>query len=146
MLVNEHKYGVADNSYRAAGELSGITRLVDAFYANMDSFPQAQKIRQMHAAELTKVRQKLTYFLSGWLGGPRLFSEHYGGINIPGFHKKFRVGEAERDAWLLCMEKAIDDQPYAATFKKYLLAQLSIPAERVRQVSVKAHAQDTDVE
>lgn len=143
MLINEHKYGIEDNSYQAAGGLPGITRLVDAFYANMDSFPQAQEIRQMHGLELTEVRQKLAYFLSGWLGGPRLFSENYGGINIPGFHKKFRVGEAERDAWLLCMEKAIDDQPYESTFKKYLLAQLSIPAERVRQVSVKAHTQDT---
>ncbi len=141
MLINEHKYGVGENSYKAAGELQGITELVDAFYANMDDFPEAQKVRQMHGADLTEVRQKLAYFLSGWLGGPRLFAQHYGSISIPGFHQKFRVGEAERDAWLLCMEKAIDDQPYEESFKKYLLAQLSIPAERVRQVSVETQGQ-----
>lgn len=135
MLINEHNYGVGEYSYKAAGELAGITQLVNAFYSNMNQIPEAQKIRQMHGTELTEVRQKLVYFLSGWLGGPRLYSQHYGTINIPGFHKNFHVGEAERDAWLLCMKMAIDDQPYEDNFKKYLLAQLSIPAERVRQMS-----------
>ena len=31
------------DAYRAAGELAGITRLVDTFYANMDRFPEAHK-------------------------------------------------------------------------------------------------------
>jgi len=144
MITDENSYGVGENSYQAAGKLPGIIQLVEAFYTNMDNFPEARKIRQMHGVELAEVRQKLAYFLSGWLGGPRLFSEHYGAINIPGFHKKFRVGEAERDAWLLCMKMAIDDQPYRDDFKEYLLAQLKIPAERVRQVSAKTHFQDDD--
>ena len=32
--------------YRAAGELAGITSLVDAFYTNMDTFPEARVIRK----------------------------------------------------------------------------------------------------
>ncbi|MFK8048470.1 MAG: group II truncated hemoglobin [Halioglobus sp.] len=144
MITDENSYGVGENSYRAAGKLPGIIRLVEAFYTNMDNFPEARKIRQMHGAELAEVRQKLAYFLSGWLGGPRLFSEHYGAINIPGFHKKFRVGKTERDAWLLCMKTAIDDQPYQKDFKEYLLAQLKIPAERVRQAGSFSHEQGED--
>ncbi|MGH7180399.1 MAG: hypothetical protein ACREJN_00290 [Nitrospiraceae bacterium] len=42
----------------------------------------------------------MTYFLCGWLGGPKLFSEHYGPISIPGFHKQFPIGIDERDAKL----------------------------------------------
>lgn len=135
MQPNEHGYGVDDNSYKAAGELAGITKLVDDFYTEMDSLAEAETIRNMHPKDLAESRKKLTYFLSGWLGGPRLFTEHYGPISIPGFHKHLPIGDAERDAWLLCMQKAINAQNYPASFKAYLFAQITIPAERVRQMS-----------
>ena len=130
--MNEYGDGNSVNSYRAAGELAGITSLVDAFYANMDNFPEARVIRKMHPDDLTESRKKLTYFLCGVLGGPRLYIEHYGGVNLPDFHRQFPIGTGERDAWMLCMQHAIAAQPYEASFKEYLLARLSIPAERIR--------------
>ena len=133
MKVNEHGYGIRDNSYNAAGRLAGITCLVDNFFSNMDAFPEAKTIREMHPQDLTESRKKLTYFLSGWLGGPKLYQQHYGGISIPEVHKHLAIGETERDAWLLCMQKAIDAQQYLGSFKEYLFAQLKIPAERVKQ-------------
>ncbi len=133
MQPNEHEYGVGTNSYHAAGGLIGITCLVDDFFSNMETFPESEIIRKMHPQDLTESRKKLTYFLSGWLGGPRLYSENYGGINIPEAHKHLAIGDAERDAWLLCMQKAIDAQQYQDSFKKYLFSQLKIPAERVKQ-------------
>lgn len=127
--------GLRTTPYQEAGELAGITRLVDEFYINMETLPDAETIRNMHPEDLAESRKKLTYFLCGWLGGPRLFQEHYGPISIPGTHKRFPIGYEERDAWLLCMQRAIASQPYSAQFKDYLLAALSIPAERVRQVN-----------
>ena len=120
------------NSYRAAGELAGITSLVDAFYSNMDDFPEARVIRKMHPDDLTESRKKLTYFLCGVLGGPRLYLEHYGGVDLPDFHRQFPIGNDERDAWMFCMLSAISVQPYEASFKEYLVARLSISAERIR--------------
>jgi hemoglobin len=79
--------GTGMDAYRAAGELAEITSLVDAFYSNMDTFPEARVIRKMHPDDLTESRKKLTYFLCGVFGGPRLFIEHYGGINLPDFHR-----------------------------------------------------------
>ncbi len=128
-------YGSDDASYKAAGQLAGITQLVEDFYSCMDTFPEAYEIRQMHGEDLTESRLKLSYFLSGWLGGPKLYAQHFGGISIPGYHQHLAIGEQERDAWLLCMQQAIDKQPYDEAFKAYLLAQLRIPAERVRLVS-----------
>ena len=120
------------NAYQAAGELAGITSLVDAFYANMDTFPEARVIRNMHPDDLTESRKKLTYFLCGVLGGPRLYIDHYGGINLPDFHRQFPIGPDERNGWMLCMQHAIAVQPYEASFEEYLLARLWIPAERIR--------------
>jgi hemoglobin len=130
--MNEYGYVNGANLYLAAGELVGITSLVDDFYSNMDTFPEARVIRNMHPEDLTESRKKLTYFLCGLLGGPRLYIEHYGGVNLPEFHRQFPIGTDERDAWLFCMERAISVQPYEASFKEYLLARLRIPAERIR--------------
>ncbi|MHC9062491.1 group II truncated hemoglobin [Nitrospira sp. CMX1] len=135
MSINEREDSVHSTPYHAAGELAGITRLVDEFYTNMDSLPEAKGIRNMHPPDLTESRKKLTYFLCGWLGGPRLFQQHYGPISIPGAHKRFPIGYEERDAWLLCMQRALAVQPYSNELKDYLLAALSVPAERVRQVN-----------
>jgi hemoglobin len=128
-------YGNDMDLYRAAGELAGITSLVDAFYSNMDTFPGAHLIRKMHPEDLTESRKKLTYFLCGVLGGPRLYIDHYGEINLPDFHRQFPIGTDERDAWMFCMQRAIAVQPYEASFKEYLLARLRIPAERIRLVN-----------
>ncbi|MCW8880297.1 MAG: group II truncated hemoglobin [Kangiellaceae bacterium] len=134
-------YGQLDASYKAAGELEGIAKLVDDFYNFMDILPEANTVRAMHDKDLTLSRQKLTYFLSGWFGGPHLFAEHFGSISIPGVHKHLDVGEAERDAWILCMQKAVEQQDYADEFKVYLIEQLKIPAERVRMASQKISKQ-----
>lgn len=134
MLVDNEKprYGVGDASFQAAGGEQGIRRLVDDFYDYMDSLPEARTIRAMHPADLEVSRDKLARFLCGWLGGPKLFPQKYGPIAIPRAHGHLPIGRAERDTWLLCMSKAVDRQPYSPDFKKYLLVQLAIPAERCR--------------
>jgi hemoglobin len=131
MQPNPQKYGIGDNSYQAAGQLEGITALVESFYEAMDVLPNAEHIRQMHAPDLTDAKLRFSYFLSGWLGGPRLHKEHFGGVHVPRFHQQFPIGDAERDAWLECMKAAIEQQPFEASFKAYLFEQLKVPANAV---------------
>ncbi len=134
-MINQaiYPYGKGDNSYQTAGAYEGIKKLVDAFYEQMDSLPEAAVIRAMHPEDLTVAREKLCLFLCGWLGGPKLFKEKYGAnISIPKFHQQFPIGIAERDAWLLCMKVAAEEQPFPEDFKRYLLEQLFVPAERSR--------------
>lgn len=86
-------------------------------------------------------RDKLACFLSGWLGGPRLFSERYGPIAIPAFHAQWPIDESHSAAWLQCMAGAIARQPYAPDFAEYLLTQLRVPAARIVQASGNRHKQ-----
>lgn len=125
-------FGHHDNSYKAAGEEEGLRQLSADFYYFMDSLPEAKTIRDMHATDLTESTEKLALFLCGWLGGPRRFQEKFGPIHIPRAHSHLNVGKAERDAWLLCMEKALEKQDYTDEFKKYLMKQLFVPAEKIR--------------
>ncbi len=68
----------------------------------MDELPEAAAVRAMHPASLEVSRDKLACFLSGWLGGPRLFAERYGSIAIPAFHAQWPIDEAQAEAWLTC--------------------------------------------
>jgi hemoglobin len=140
MNSDNTQYGTGDASYQAAGEYAGIEQLVDCFFNLMEQLPAASKIRGMHPQDLTESRQKLTLFLCGWLGGPKLYQEKYGPIRIPMAHMHLDIGELERDAWLQCMQQAADKQPYPEAFRCYLLSQLFIPAERVREVATKQRA------
>lgn len=65
MILNERGYGEGANSYNAAGGLVGIACLVEYFFSNIDIFPEAKTIREMHPQDLTESRKKLTYFLRG---------------------------------------------------------------------------------
>jgi hemoglobin len=136
------QYGDGDTSFQAAGGVEGIQRLVDDFYDIMDELPEARGIRAMHPQDLTLARDKLARFLCGWLGGPKLYREKYGPIQIPRAHSHLRIGIHERDTWLLCMWKALEVQPYAEDFKRYLIEQLSVPAERSRNQD-KRNKQDS---
>lgn len=140
-MTNIPLYGFSDNSFQAAGGTEGIRKLVDDFYLEMDALPEAAIIRKMHKPDLGVSRDKLTLFLCGWMGGPRLYHDKYGSINIPKSHAHLPIGEAERDAWLLCMERAIAKQNYLPEFSVYLLDQLSIPAERIFATSRKPIAE-----
>lgn len=126
------RYGDGDASFQAAGGVAGIQRLVDDFYALMEQLPEARAIRALHPPDLAVSRDKLARFLCGWLGGPKLFRAKYGPIRLPSAHRPFHIGVQEREAWLRCMERALDRQPYAAEFRRYLLAQLYVAAERIR--------------
>lgn len=126
-------YGHEDTSFKTAGEEAGIRRLVNDFYDHMEALPEAKKILAMHPRNLVVSRDKLTLFLCGWLGGPKLFREKYGIIRIPVAHKHLPIGPEERDAWMMCMKKAVAQQEdWPEDFKEYFLREIYVPAERSR--------------
>lgn len=136
MAMEPATYGNGDASYRAAGGVDGIRRLVERFYEHMDTLPEARGLRAMHAVDLNDVREKLVVFLVAWLGGPNEYRTRFGPISIPGSHARFPIDRTERDSWLRCMSRAVDEQPWANSFKTYFMEAISIPAERVRAASV----------
>ena len=54
------------------GGADAVNRLVDAFYARIDSLPTAGTIRAMHEADLSPTKQVLKRYLEEWLGGEAL--------------------------------------------------------------------------
>lgn len=134
MISNcQMRYGTGDASFLAAGGQAGLRQLVDTFFDRMENDERFSTISALHPEDKGISRDKLARFLCGWLGGPKLYNEKYGAIGIPRVHAHLAITKLERDQWLTCMTESVEEQPFAAEFKKYLMQQLYVPAEAVRQ-------------
>ncbi len=96
-------------AYERMGGEAVMRRLVDRFYDLMDEDPDYFGVRKLHPQDLTSSRQKLFMFLSGFTGGPSLYTEKYGEPRMRTRHMPFVIGIAERDQWLSCMNRAMVD-------------------------------------
>jgi hemoglobin len=54
-------------------------------------------------------RDKLYWFLSGWMGGPSLYIERFGHPRLRARHLPYAIASSERDQWLRCMAWAMQD-------------------------------------
>ena len=95
--------------YEAIGGIDKIDELVDRFYDLMALDPQFEGIRSMHPQDLSTSREKLKFFLTGWMGGPDIYSPKYGHPMLRARHLPFKIGISERDQWLACMYRALED-------------------------------------
>ena len=132
-------YGEGDATLQAVGGLTGLRTLVETFYRIMGNTPEFRPLFDMHPKNIALTIDKLVAFLSGWMGGERLFAKTYGEINLPQAHAHLIVTEKEKAMWLNCMASALDEVGYSESLKTYLLAKLEFPAERIRQVSEARH-------
>ena len=125
-------YGHSSSQYESAGGLEGITRLANRFYDIMDTDPAAKSLRDIHADDLTESRDKLICFLSGWMGGPKLFAERYGSISLPVAHQHLPIDTAGKSSWLNCMEASLIAEDYPEAFRHQLMQKFETPAESIR--------------
>jgi hemoglobin len=93
---------------RLGGE-PAVRALVDRFYDLMDLEPAYAVLRGVHGPDLTDARNKLHWFLCGWLGGPDLYVSRFGHPRLRARHLPFSIGQVERDQWLACMYQAMDE-------------------------------------
>jgi hemoglobin len=118
--------------FERLGGADGIRRLVDRFYDIMDSAPEARNVRALHAASLKASREKLYLYLTGWTGGPPLYTDKYGHPMLRARHLPFAISSRERDEWLWCMEKSLDEHDMPADLRELLRERLRGLADHMR--------------
>ena len=112
--------------YQILGE-QGIRDLTSAFYDIMDTLPEAADVRAMHAQDLGPMKVKLADYLTGWMGGPPLYADKHGTVCMTKPHEPYHIGPRERDQWLLCMDKALEQ----IGASDELIEMLKVPMYRV---------------
>ena len=112
-----------------------LRRLVECFYDLMDEDPDYFGIRKLHPQDLSNSRQKLFMFLSGWTGGPSLYTEKYGEPKLRSRHLPFPIGIEERDQWLSCMNRAMEKIGLEVRLQKDLALAFEQTADFMRNQS-----------
>lgn len=92
--------------YDAFGGEATVRALTSRFYALMDSLPEAKACRDVHPPSLARAEEKLFEYLTGWLGGPPLYTDKYGHPRLRMRHFVAPIGAAEIEGWLLCFRRA----------------------------------------
>jgi hemoglobin len=118
--------------FESIGGEAAVRRLVDRFYDLMDALPEAREIRALHPAELAGSRDKLHWFLVGWLGGPPLYVERFGHPRLRARHLPFPIGPRERDQWLFCMRQALQENVADEPVRTQIAAALAQLADHMR--------------
>jgi hemoglobin len=110
--------------FELLGGVEGVRALVDRFYDLMDLEPGFAGLRALHPATLEGSRDKLAWFLTGWLGGPDLYIERFGHPRLRARHLPYSIGVSERDQWLACMGLAMAELGEAAGFTEAMRGRL----------------------
>ena len=95
--------------YEAIGGAPTVEALIHRFYELMDTLPEAAHCRAIHPTSLEGSREKFFEYLTGYLGGPPLYTDKRGHPRLRSRHFPAAIGEVERDEWLLCFRRALDD-------------------------------------
>jgi hemoglobin len=107
--------------YERLGGAAALQQLVNRFYELMDELPEAYTARKIHPESLAGSAESLFEFLSGWFGGPPLYSNKKGHPRLRMRHAPYAIGPVERDEWMLCMRLALTEQVEDAELRDALI-------------------------
>jgi hemoglobin len=94
--------------YEAAGGEQTFTRLIERFYGAVATDPVLRPLYPADEEGFAQAAEHLRLFLIQYWGGPAWYDRLRGHPRLRMRHAPFRIGPAEREAWLRHMLAAID--------------------------------------
>ena len=126
-----------DTPFAWIGGEERVKALVERFYDLMELEPGYAALRAAHGSTLDNARQRLFWFLCGWLGGPQHYTERFGHPRLKMRHLPQNsgggsIGIAERDQWLACMNQAMAETGVDEDLRRRLNASFFQTADWMR--------------
>ena len=121
-----------DSPFEWIGGEEKVHALVARFYDLMDLEAGYKELRAAHGSTLDEARQKLFWFLCGWLGGPDYYQERFGHPRLRMRHMPFSIGIQERDQWVACMDQAMGETDVPEALRTRLKASFMNTADWMR--------------
>ncbi len=131
-MMNIQEKPAFDTPFEWIGGEVRVQALVERFYDLMELEPGYAELRAAHGPELDNARQRLFWFLCGWLGGPEHYTERFGHPRLRARHMPFKIGVPERDQWVACMDQAMGETEVPAALRERLRASFMHTADWMR--------------
>jgi hemoglobin len=114
--------------FEAIGGFETIERLVQAFYKRVGSHP---KLIPIFPEDLSETARKQSLFLTQFFGGPPLYTEERGHPMMRRRHLPFEITPSRRDAWLECMEAALEEAQIEEPYRTAIFERLTMTANHM---------------
>lgn len=112
--------------YDEIGGEATIRQIVHTFY---EGVAEDEILRPLYPEQdLGPAEDRFSLFLMQYWGGPATYSETRGHPRLRMRHAPFRIGLAERDAWLRCMRTAVDEADLGEAHRAVLWNYLEMAA------------------
>ncbi len=121
-----------ESAFALIGGEAPVRALVDRFYDLMDLDADLAELRAAHGPTLDNARDRLFWFLCGWMGGPDYYIERFGHPRLRMRHMPFAIGTLERDQWLVCMGRAMQETGVDSVLADRLMASFFNTADWMR--------------
>jgi hemoglobin len=126
-----------DSPWHRLGQTEAVNALVNTFYDTMQTDePALAAVHRQHEDGTihSESRSRFALFLNGWLGGPQDYQAMHGHPRLRMRHAHVTIDEAMRDAWLACMQKALDRHQVSGGVRGYLNGRFLEVADFLRNV------------
>jgi hemoglobin len=119
--------------YEQLGGEAGLQHLIKVFYDIVETDPAAEDLHRLHLRGNGVAHSRLEQFnfLSGFLGGPKLYAEKHGHANIKLMHEHVTITSSSKDLWLQAMDQAIDAVAIDSKIKQQLMLNFTAVADRL---------------
>jgi hemoglobin len=112
-----------ETPYALIGGREATLALAEAFYDAMErSEPALTAVHETDAEGRIsrRTRDRFGLFLVGWLGGPQEYMARHGHPRLRMRHRHVPIDTAMRDAWLRCMQAAMDAREISGAVRAFL--------------------------
>ncbi|WP_139492798.1 globin [Brevibacillus dissolubilis] len=114
--------------YEIIGGAETLQRLVDVFYNLVARHPDLAPI---FPEDLTETKRKQLMFLTQFLGGPTLYNDEFGHPMLRARHMPFPIAPKQAEAWLSCMNKAMDTVGLEGELREAIFDRLRMTAHHM---------------
>lgn len=114
--------------YEAIGGQEAVDRIIDSLYKHIGQHPDLIPI---FPDDLTESARKQRLFLTQLFGGPKLYLEERGHPMLKRRHMEFVITPTRRDAWLACMDKALEEANIEEPYRSAIFERLTMTAHHM---------------
>ncbi|MCX4187104.1 group II truncated hemoglobin [Methylophaga sp. OBS4] len=109
--------------YDQIGQAEGVQQLVNTFCELLETTETGKPVYLLHLRGhgMAHARMEQFSFFCGMFGGPQLYAEKWGHSDVRKIHAHVDIDEALSQAWLSCMDMALDKLAYPADLKQQLM-------------------------
>lgn len=113
----------AGTIYEAIGGQPVVDHIVHSLYKHV---AKHEALIPIFPEDLTETIYKQRLFLTQFFGGPSLYLQEIGHPMLKRRHLPFEITWERRNAWLECMEKALDEAQVAEPYRTAIFERLSL--------------------